>query len=175
MPTIPHPRVVFGDLVERLKLPGEEVQVPRQLLLRLLGLYISLWDFEEEWYLETYPDIRVAVAQGEFLSGWEHFKTVGYFEGRRGNQPIVDTEWYVETYPDIAQAMLEGSVTSAAEHFEQFGYEEGRLPRNPNIHTRWYARRYMPGSDPNNVEESDAVKNFVRSGYHSLAFPAPPR
>src|SRR5579859_749348 len=102
MVTIPHPKVAFGDLADRLKSSGDEVSVPRKLLDRLLDLYISFWDFDEDWYLATYPDIQAAVAAGKFGSGREHFKTVGYFEGRRGNQPIVDTEWYVEMYPDIA-------------------------------------------------------------------------
>jgi hypothetical protein len=176
MVTIPHPNVAFGDLAERMKKAGDEVSVPRKVLARLLDLYISFWDFDEDWYLATYPDIQAAVAGGKFPSGWEHFKTVGYLEGRRGNQPVVDTEWYVETYPDIAQAMLEGKVTSAADHFERWGYAEGRLPADPGLHSKWYARRYMPAvSDPDNVDEREALKDFVKFGYRRLAFPSPPR
>ncbi|MCK1368321.1 hypothetical protein [Bradyrhizobium sp. 62] len=175
MTIIPHPNVAFADLAERLTTPADEVMVPRKLLMRLLDLYISSWDFDEDWYLATYPDIQAAVTDGKFASGWDHFKSVGYFEGRRGNRPVVDTDWYLETYPDIAKAILEGKVTSASEHFEAFGYAEGRLPSNPEIHTKWYARRYMSAPHPEAVKESDALQDFVRIGYRSLALPAPPR
>ncbi len=158
-----------------MKIAGDEVPVPRRLLARLLDLYISFWDFDEDWYLATYPDVQTAVIQGTIPSGWEHFRAVGYLEGRRGSRPVVDTEWYVEMYPDIAQAMLEGKVTSAAEHFERWGYAEGRLPADPGLQAKWYAKRYMDIADPNKVDDREALKDFVRFGYRSLEFPAPPR
>jgi hypothetical protein len=175
MAIIPHPKIAFGDLTDRLKTSDDEVKVPRELLAHLLDLYISGWDFDEDWYLATYPDIQAAVHQGEFPSGWAHFRTVGYLEGRLGNRPIVDSEWYLDTYPDIAQAMLEGKVTSAADHFEMFGYAEGRLPSDPGVQAKWYAKRYMPAADPDKVEERDVLDDFLKFGYRQLAFPAPPR
>jgi hypothetical protein len=175
MVTIPHPKIAFGDLLERMKTNDDEVKVPRKLLASLLDLYISCWDFDEEWYLATYPDIQTAVSQGKFTSGWAHFKAVGYLEGRLGSRPVVDSEWYLERYPDIAQAMLEGKVTSAADHFENYGYAEGRLPSDPGVHPKWYAKRYMPNEDPAKVEERQAIENFLKCGYHQLALPAPPR
>jgi hypothetical protein len=174
MVTIPHPDVAFGDLAERVKGPGDEVAVPRELLARLLDLYISLWDFDEEWYLAMYPDIQAAVSRGAFQSGWAHFRAVGYLERRLGSRPVVDSEWYLETYPDIAQAMLEGKVTSAADHFVTFGYAEGRLPSDPGVHPKWYAKRYMPKQDPERVEKGQALENFLKFGYRQLALPAPP-
>jgi hypothetical protein len=175
MATIPHPKIAFGDLADRLKTSNDEVKVPRELLVHLLDLYISAWDFDEDWYLVTYPDIRAAVGHGQFTSGWEHFRTVGYLEGRLGCRPIVDSEWYLDTYPDIAQAMLEGKVKSAADHFESFGYAEGRLPSDPGIDAKWYARRYMPAIDADKAEQRHVLENFLNVGYRRLAFPAPPR
>ena len=172
---IPHPKVAFGDLAGKLDGGAEEISIPRRLLARLLDLYVSLWDFDEAWYLARNPDVADAVAAGKFVSGWDHFRSVGYWEGRWGNQPVVDTEWYVETYPDIAQAMLEGTVTSPTDHFEKFGYAEGRLPSKPEIHPRWYARRYMTTGNPELVGESEALEDFIRAGYGNLAFPAPPK
>src|SRR5271167_4374756 len=102
MMPIPYVSVAFGNLPERLKEAGEEVSVPREILTRLLDLYISCWDFDEDWYLATYPDIKDAVDQGLFTSGWAHFRTVGYLEGRFGYQPVVDADWYTSAYPDIA-------------------------------------------------------------------------
>ena len=66
---IPYVNVAFGDLPERLKTAGDEVSVPREILMRLLELYISCWDFDEDWYLATYPDIKDAVNQGLFSFG----------------------------------------------------------------------------------------------------------
>jgi hypothetical protein len=175
MATIPHVRFAFGDLPERIANSGDEIPVPRELLARLLDLYISCWDFDEEWYLATYPDIGEAVAKGKFDSGWAHFRAIGYLEGRLGHQPMVDPEWYVNAYPDIAEAMLAGKVTSAADHYIQHGYKEGRLPNSPAIHPRWYASRYMPTIDPSNDNEDRLRDHFIRWGYRQLAVPQPPR
>ena len=73
MMTIPHVNVAFGDLPDRLKMVGDEVPVPREILARLLDLYILCWGFDEDWYLSTYPDIEEAVKQNLFASGWAHF------------------------------------------------------------------------------------------------------
>jgi hypothetical protein len=173
MVSIPHPKVAFGDLTKRLGEPGNEVLVPRSVLSRLLHLYISFWDFDETWYLTKYPDVKNAVAACEFASGRDHFRNVGYWEGRWGKQPRVDAEWYVETYSDIAQAMLDGKVTDPSDHFEKFGYAEGRLPAKPDVHTRWYAEHYMM-RDPDKVDENEALRDFIQAGYRNLAFPAPP-
>jgi hypothetical protein len=175
MAMIPHVEVAFGELAETLKKSGDEVPVPREMLTRLLDLYISCWDFDEDWYLATYPDVHEAIREGKFPSGWVHFRSIGYLEGRLGSQPHVDTEWYVNTYPDIAKAMLEGKMASAADHYVQFGYREGRLPREPTIHSKWYAPRYLPSVDPTDADEATLLKHFLRQGYHQLALPGPPR
>lgn len=39
-------------------------------------------DFDEMYYLHQYLDVRRAVAQGRFPSGWEHFRRHGLDEGR---------------------------------------------------------------------------------------------
>src|SRR5579859_2143544 len=128
---IPPASVALGELAQRMLGPGPDVLVPREILERLLNLYVSCWDFDEEWYLTTYPDVQGAIEQGKFPSGWAHFRTVGYLEGRLGARPSVDADWYVSAYPDVAKAILDGGVTSALEHYVQHGYREGRLPRDP--------------------------------------------
>lgn len=175
MTPIPHPKIAFGDLNERLKSADNEVLVPRRLLASLLDCYISLWAFDEDWYLATYPDVQSAVAQGVVASGWAHYRAVGYLEGRLGNRPIVDTEWYVENYPDIAQAMLEGKVSSAADHYENFGYAEGRLPSDPGIQRKWYAAHYMTNVDSETVTDREVLQHYLKRGLRELALPAPPR
>src|SRR4249919_1634211 len=99
---IPHVKLAFDSLADKLRSGETQVTVSRDVLANLCDLYISCWDFDEEWYLATYPDIKEAITQGHFPSGWSHFRTVGYLEGRLGTQPSVDAEWYLNTYPDIA-------------------------------------------------------------------------
>jgi hypothetical protein len=173
MAPIPHVEVVFGEFAKQAMGNQQEILVPREILMRLLDLYISCWDFDEEWYLATYPDIADAIKHGQFKSGWNHFRSIGYLEGRLGTQPIVDPDWYISKYSDVAGAMLDGKVTSAAEHYSDFGYSEGRLPHNPGVQARWYAPRYLNSSAIN--DETACSDHFVKSGYRKLAVPAPPR
>jgi hypothetical protein len=175
MATIPHVKIAFGKLPEILKSSSDAVVVPRHLLAQLVDLYICCWDFDEEWYFASYPDVRQAVRDGGFPSGWSHFRSVGYFEGRLGYKPFVDDDWYITTYPDIAQAMLEGKVTSTLEHFIEFGYKEGRLSCDPGIHSKWYVPRYMPSLVPEEADEKELLSDFLNRGQGQLAVPAPPR
>ena len=175
MMPIPYVRVAFGDLPERLKGESDDVSVPRGILTRLLDLYISCWDFDEDWYRATYADVKESIDQGVWASGWAHFRAIGYWEGRFAQEPVVDADWYINTYPDIAQAMVEGRVTSALDHFVRFGYQEGRLPHEPGLYPKWYAPRYVPSIDPSNADIEEMLSHFLKPGYHQLAVPAPPR
>ena len=40
-------------------------------------------EFDEAWYLTTYPDVAAAVRDGRFASGYEHYVREGWREGRR--------------------------------------------------------------------------------------------
>lgn len=44
----------------------------------------SCADFDEVFYLETYPDVAAAVRAGKFVSGRDHFAAYGHQEGRMG-------------------------------------------------------------------------------------------
>lgn len=82
--------------------------------------------FDEIYYLTQNQDIKEAVANGIFASGFEHFINFGKFEGR---DPSVffDTEYYLAQNPDVAQTVAAGT-TSAIEHFINSGQAEGRNP-----------------------------------------------
>src|SRR3977135_1475051 len=121
MTAIPHVKFAFGDLAEKIAAGSSEITVPREVLARLLDLYISCWDFDEEWYVATNPAGRTAIDAGQFQSGWAHFRAVGYFEGRLGAQPTVDAEWYMKVYPDVAKAVMDGRVVNVLDHYLKFG------------------------------------------------------
>ncbi|MCJ2035237.1 hypothetical protein [Methylobacterium sp. J-068] len=79
--------------------------------------------FDEQWYLDTYEDVRYAVANGSIYSGFVHFVINGVHEGRCPNPTLdvefvqmdepsepsqvdFDVEAYVQTYR-IVQRFLE--------------------------------------------------------------------
>jgi hypothetical protein len=175
MAPIPHVKFLLGDLADKIKREEPKITVSRDLLMQLLDLYVSCWDFDEDWYLTTYPDVREAIQKGAFTSGWMHFRKVGYFEGRLGASPSVDTQWYTSAYPDIAKAMLDGKVTDATDHFVRFGYAEGRLPRDPGVYPNWYGPRYLGQTNGTAPDEGECTKHFARVGYRAFAVPSPPR
>ncbi len=47
---------------------------------------MSGYKFNEAEYLEMYPDVAVAVMDGSFASGWEHYQKYGEREGRMLNR-----------------------------------------------------------------------------------------
>lgn len=138
-------------------------------------LYFSLWDFDEDWYLAQYEDVRKAIPNDDFLTGRDHFEAVGYFEGRLPVSPVVDHDWYLSWYPDVSAAIIEGALVSAQDHFLGAGYAEGRLAADPEIDFKWYKRRYLRGAARLNASVKDCTDHFVRVGYQNGAFPAPPK
>jgi hypothetical protein len=44
-------------------------------------------DFDEQWYLQSHPDVAAAVREGRFRSGWAHFDACGRREGRLWRSP----------------------------------------------------------------------------------------
>jgi len=44
--------------------------------------------FDEAWYLREYPDVRIAVEQGRFRSGLQHYLIHGHKEAKRQPMPL---------------------------------------------------------------------------------------
>ena len=107
---------------------GGQIKIPAGLLKLLLQIALAAAEFDEEGYLRENPDVAKAVARGEVESAHMHYIGYGYFEGRKGAGPSVDTAWYLGKYPDVAAAVKEGRVKSAEAHFLAIGGGEGRSP-----------------------------------------------
>jgi hypothetical protein len=107
--------------------PGP-IKVPAGLLKLLLQIAVAATEFDEDGYLRENPDVAKAVSRGELESAHIHYIGFGYFEGRRGGGPAVDTEWYLGKYPDVGAAVKDGRVKSAEAHFFSIGGGEGRSP-----------------------------------------------
>ena len=92
-------------------------------------------EFDEAFYLESYPDISAAVADGSFASGQEHYARFGRMEGRLAapslqndaERAAFDEHWYRKTYTDVAAALEAGHIRSGYDHWVSAGREEGRL------------------------------------------------
>jgi hypothetical protein len=96
------------------------VQMLRQLII---GVQV-----DEAWYLERYPDIAEAIAQGVVQSPRIHFVNDGYFEGRLPFPIKVDERYYLGQNTGVADYVRKGMLESGQQHFDENGYVEGRLP-----------------------------------------------
>ena len=76
----------------------------------------SNW-FNEEWYLNTYPDVAEAGVDSVF-----HYIRYGAAEGRAPG-PTFDTIWYLKQNPDVRSER-----TNPLVHYLRHGAAEGRQP-----------------------------------------------
>ena len=84
--------------------------------------------FDENYYLNSNPDVKAAVQAGTIKSGLEHFQKYGLAEGRGGVSPYFDEGLYLQKNPDVATAVANGSIKSGLQHYIQYGEAEGRSP-----------------------------------------------
>lgn len=84
--------------------------------------------FNEEYYLNSYPDVRTAVNARAVSSGFAHFQQYGLAEGRVNVSPYFDEALYLRKYPDVAAVVGSGSLKSGLQHYIQYGEAEGRSP-----------------------------------------------
>lgn len=84
--------------------------------------------FDENFYLNTNPDVKAAVNAKTISSGFAHFQQFGLAEGRVNVSPYFDEALYLRKYPDVAAAVRAGSLKSGLQHYIQSGESEGRSP-----------------------------------------------
>lgn len=94
----------------------------KDVLFDWIRTIIQREPFDEEWYLETYPDIWDAVKAGKIRSGRQHYIETGYFEGRLPGLFGFKVENYLELNPDLRHLSKE----KALQHFLYSGYHENR-------------------------------------------------
>lgn len=104
--------------------------------------------FDETFYLNSYPDIRAAVAAGGFVSGLEHFQRFGLQEGRTLVSPYWNEAQYLAANPDVRNAVTAGSFRSGLQHFILYGEAEGRagapvVPTNVGFNEDYYLSLYQ--------------------------------
>jgi hypothetical protein len=125
--------VSYRDL-DRLMRSGSpteprRISIPRDKFRLLLAAAVggkSL--FDEQFYVEFYPDIAAAVRSKRLKSGLDHYLDNGYFENRLPRKILVDESYYLQQNSDVADAIKKGKLKTAQDHFERVGFTEGRLP-----------------------------------------------
>ena len=83
--------------------------------------YKKITEFDEQYYLSTYPDIKEAG-----IDPWEHFDNLGWKEGRNPNVWF-NTSFYINAYSDVKEKKINPFT-----HYQKSGLEEKRKP-NPYI------------------------------------------
>ncbi len=84
--------------------------------------------FDENFYLQSNPDVKAAVDSKQISSGLEHFQQYGLAEGRTLVSPYYDEAAYLQKHADVAAAVADGSFKSGLQHYIQNGEAEGRSP-----------------------------------------------
>ncbi|MGL5510578.1 MAG: hypothetical protein ACRDB1_13235, partial [Microcoleaceae cyanobacterium] len=75
--------------------------------------------FDENLYLQRYPEIQTAVNSGAIASGQEHFANWGKTEGRSGG--AFNEEIYRQLYPEVLNNL------TGLEHYVDYGKNENRV------------------------------------------------
>lgn len=104
--------------------------------------------FDEEYYLQQYPEINSAITQGLVTGGLDHFQRYGLKEGRTKVSRYYDEATYLENNPGVADAVAANIFASGLEHFINHGYEEGRHNTSPD-----YDETFYLNSEPNIASE----------------------
>lgn len=115
-------------LIEHSGVTEPEIVAPKELFVRILTAALANIQFDGQWYLEKYEDVRDALAQKKIASAEQHYIQNGYFEDRFPCEIAVDEEFYLKENPDVQQAIVSGAFKDSQEHFDRCGFAEGRLP-----------------------------------------------
>lgn len=86
----------------------------------------DLYCFNEDDYLNMYPDVAEAKRSGERKTGFDHFLSDGRAEGRKPYK--FDEAFYARAYPLAVGELAEGLASSLQTHYEKVGRHRGYLP-----------------------------------------------
>ena len=106
-------------------LERDRVEIPTRFFKFLISVQLVAQPFDEEAYLTENPDVAEAIRRCKVESGWSHYVTNGYFEGRSPGGYTIEESWYRRKYPDVGFAERRGEL-KASEHFANTGRHEGR-------------------------------------------------
>nr|WP_220572383.1 glycosyltransferase [Gluconobacter oxydans] len=106
---------------------GEQIDLDPEEILFLAGKcgYQPNPYFDESYYVQRYADVRDAVNQGKFISGFDHYRKIGYKD--RDPHWLFCEEYYLNRYTDVARALVNETVfANGYDHYIQCGDQEFR-------------------------------------------------
>ncbi len=133
------------------------MRISEGLLKYLMASHLTKGFFDEQWYLQSYPDVNRAIKDGLVKNALEHYINTGYYEGRRPGVKSVDTDWYQSYYEDVNAAIKSGAIVDAAQHYNMNGYFEGRAATADELKEIqvWNeVLRSIPGESQEGAEQS---------------------
>jgi hypothetical protein len=107
---------------------ADYVAVGQHFFNSILRPFIRRIRLDEAWYLDTYPDVRQAIAERTVSDAGDHYERFGYFEHRLPYPIKVKEDWYLREYPDVGDAIARRIFPSGQVHFQLNGFREGRIP-----------------------------------------------
>ena len=123
--------------------PGTDITLSSEFFKFLIGQVLVRGFFDERWYLETNPDVQLAIERGEIANAFEHYVQAGYYESRIPGPFFVDRQWYETHYGDVAGALKTGKILDSAEHFVHTGYFEGRVSHPDHLRCLEMWQRFL--------------------------------
>lgn len=91
---------------------------------------MKIEQFDEEAYLDANPDVREAIADGQFKNAKHHLKVFGLEEIRKGKRrfhkdyaPYNEVE-YITDFPEVQKMIEDGEYSDVFEHFCKTGYSK---------------------------------------------------
>jgi hypothetical protein len=85
-------------------------------------------NFDESYYLSNNADVVLAISQGAFTSGLQHFQLHGGKSELRDPNATFDSSYYAAQNSDVLSAVSSGAFTSVFAHYQAFGEAENRAP-----------------------------------------------
>ena len=100
-------------------------------------------DWNEQVYLAANPDVSASIAEGKFQNGFDHYRSIGFFEFRDSGFPSWNEETYLAANPDLLPVIGQGVFASGYEHYVKQGKAEGRCK---GLRLRWIEETYLAGN-----------------------------
>ncbi|TCS20581.1 GT2 family glycosyltransferase [Acidomonas methanolica] len=83
--------------------------------------------FDEAYYVSRYPDVWRAINEGVYVSGFDHYRSVGYREQYRNPHWLFSEEYYLARNDDVALLLMNGAdFRNGYDHYIRVGDGEFR-------------------------------------------------
>lgn len=120
--------------------------------------------FDEDFYLQSNPDVYDAVKAGTYTSGAQHYQRYGQFENRVFQATNgFDASYYADVHGDVAAAGI-----PAVRHYATYGAAEGR-----STHLYFDAKYYLDVNPDVAAARLDPWTHFSNQGWKEGRNPSP--